>query len=90
MTTEQWIDTIGWIGAAFLLLAYALVSMERWRGRSFRFQLCNAIGSACLIANSTYYEAYPSSAVNVVWVVIAIGILVGMVRTGRKVQMPSS
>jgi hypothetical protein len=72
MTTEQWLDLIGWIGAVLLLTAYALVSTERWRGRSFRFQLCNALGSGCLIANTAYYGAYPSTAVNVVWVVIAL------------------
>lgn len=72
MTTGQWIDVIGWIGAALLLTAYGLVSSERWRGRSFRFQLCNAVGSVCLIANTAYYGAYPSMAVNVVWVVIAL------------------
>lgn len=77
MTTKLWIDMIGWVGAALLLTAYALVTTERWRGRSFRFQLCNALGSTCLIANTVYYEAYPSATVNIVWVVIAICALSG-------------
>ena len=77
MTTSLWIDMIGWVGAALLLTAYVLVSTERWRGRSFRFQLSNALGSACLIANTIYYEAYPSAVVNIVWVVIAICTLTG-------------
>ena len=82
MTTVPWIDVIGWIGAALLLVAYALVSTERWRGRSFRFQLCNALGSVCLIANTAYHGAYPSMAVNVVWVVIAMYAL----GTGKRIE----
>lgn len=89
MTMQLWIDIIGWIGAAFLLAAYAMVSTERWRGRSFRFQLCNAIGSAGLIANTIYYQAYPSAAVNVVWIVIAISALTGARRADQEVQAPS-
>ncbi len=80
MTTRLWIDMIGWVGAMLLLTAYVLVSTERWRGRSFRFQLCNALGSACLIANTVYYKAYPSAAVNIVWVVIAVWALSGTKR----------
>jgi len=85
MTTRLWIDMIGWVGAMLLLAAYALVTTERWRGRSFRFQLCNAFGSACLIANTVYYRAYPSAVVNVVWVMIAVFALASArrIRQGR-------
>ena len=66
------IDIIGWFGAIAILLAYAAVSRGLTQGTSFKFQLWNAIGSVCLLINSTYYRAFPSSFVNFVWIGIAI------------------
>jgi phosphoglycerol transferase MdoB-like AlkP superfamily enzyme len=65
------VDLAGWIGAAILLIAYALVSFDKLRGESFRYQFLNAVGSLLLIVNTVYYRAYPSAFVNVVWIVIA-------------------
>jgi hypothetical protein len=66
------VDLVGWIGAGTLLLAYAMVSFKRLRADSGRYQLLNAFGSCCLIVNTTYYRAYPSAFVNVIWILIAI------------------
>ena len=64
-------DILGWVGAALLLLAYALVSIKKLEGDSVAYQLLNLLGSAFLIVNSAYYGAYPSVGVNVVWIGIA-------------------
>jgi hypothetical protein len=66
------VDLVGWIGAGALLLAYAMVSFKKLRADSARYQLLNALGSCCLIVNTTYYRAYPSAFVNVIWILIAI------------------
>jgi hypothetical protein len=66
------IDIVGWIGAIAILLAYAAVSRGIVLGTSFRYQLWNVIGSACLLVNAAYYRAFPSSFVNIVWIGIAI------------------
>lgn len=65
------VDLAGWLGAAILLVAYALVSFDKLRGESFRYQFLNAVGSLLLIVNTVYYRAYPSAFVNVIWIVIA-------------------
>ena len=72
MTLRLAIDILGWLGAAALLAAYALVSAKRLDGDSMLFQLLNLIGSVLLIVNSAYYGAFPSVFVNVVWIGIAI------------------
>ncbi len=69
------IDVAGWIGAALLLLAYALVSNRRLAGDSVRFQLLNLSGGVLLAANSAYHGALPSVAVNAVWIVIGLAAL---------------
>ena len=72
MSVENWIDLVGWLGAALLLFAYLLVSIRRWDGDSVLYQGFNLIGGISLITNTIYYGAYPSSFVNLVWVGIAI------------------
>jgi hypothetical protein len=69
---EHTIDFAGWTGAGILLVAYALVSFDKLRGESFRYQFLNALGSLLLIINTVYYRADPSAFVNVVWIVIAL------------------
>lgn len=72
MSTQFWIDVIGWIGAVSVLIAYLMVSIQKWEGDSPRYQGLNLLGGFCLIANTLYFRAYPSSLVNLVWVGIAI------------------
>jgi hypothetical protein len=70
------VDLIGWLGAGLLLLAYAMVSFRKLRVDGGSYQLLNALGSCCLIVNTVYYRAYPSSFVNVIWILIAIVALI--------------
>ena len=74
------VDTAGWVGAAALLLAYALVSTGRLGGRSTGFQVLNLVGSAGLLVNGMWHGAWPSAALNALWLVIG---LVALVRLAR-------
>ncbi len=76
-------DVLGWVGAALLLGAYALVSTKSVEGDSIVYQLLNLVGSAFLIVNSAYYGAYPSVGVNVVWIGIAVFAILRVVRHQR-------
>ena len=64
------VDIAGWIGMALLIGAYALVTTGSILGPSLRFQLMNLVGGALLMVNSAWYGAWPSAALNLVWVVI--------------------
>ena len=72
MNNHIWFDAIGWLGAALLLVAYAMISSKRLEADSTAYQLLNIIGSLFLVANTIFYQAYPSSFVNVIWAGIAI------------------
>jgi hypothetical protein len=74
------VDTLGWLGAVCVLVAYGLVSSGRVHGRAPLYQVPNAIGSVLLTVNTYYYHAYPSSFVNVLW----LGIAVYALRSGRQ------
>ncbi len=72
----------GWLGAAALLLAYALVSAGRLEAGRPAFQAMNLLGAAGLAANSGYHAAWPSAILNLVW--IAIGLLALARRTASS------
>ena len=71
------VNVVGWLGMALLISAYALVTTGRLLGPSLTFQLMNLFGGAFLMVNSAYYSAWPSAALNLVWVVIGV---VGLTR----------
>ena len=72
MNNHTWFDAIGWLGAALLLVAYAMISSKKLEVDSTVYQLLNIVGSVFLVANTIFYRAYPSSFVNVIWAGIAI------------------
>ena len=76
-------DILGWIGSILLVVAYGLNSINRMNSQSLAYQSMNIVGSALLIVNTIYYGAYPSSALNVVWM------LIGLVYIGKLIKKPS-
>ncbi|MCG9910458.1 MAG: hypothetical protein MH137_04075 [Flavobacteriales bacterium] len=79
--SELFIDVIGWIGGAMVVLAYFLISSGKTTAKSVFFQFLNLAGSVFLIINTYAKEAYPSAVVNVIWVGIA---LYGFFRIWKK------
>jgi hypothetical protein len=73
MTVERiLIETIGWTGAALILVAYILLSSGRLGGQSRLYQWMNLVGAACFVVNSGYNGAIPSAVLNVIWAGIAL------------------
>ena len=72
MNNQIWFDAIGWVGAAALLIAYAMVSHKKLEGDSATYQLLNIGGSLLLAANTIFYGSYPSTFVNLIWAGIAV------------------
>ena len=75
MTLVLLIESIGWVGAGLILIAYLLVSAGRLSGQSAVFQWMNVAGAAGFIVNSGYHGAVPSTALNVVWLMIGLATL---------------
>jgi hypothetical protein len=79
------VNVVGWLGMALLISAYALVTAGRLHGPGLTFQLMNLVGGASLMVNSAYYGAWPSAALNLVWVVIGV---VGLARARLRPSAP--
>jgi hypothetical protein len=77
------VEVIGWAGAALILGAYALLSIGRLRAESVSYQLMNVLGAAGFVVNSGWNGAFPSAAMNVIW----IGIGLYALRQRRRPQI---
>ena len=77
---ELLIDILGWVGSVEVVAAYGLNSYQKIKSDSLTFQLLNLTGSAFLIVNSLYKEAYPFTFINSVWAVIALVAIIGIVK----------
>jgi hypothetical protein len=69
---DLFMEIIGWIGSIEILLAYGLNSYQKIRSDSLSFLLLNLTGGLFLIAYTFYEEAFASTFLNFVWVIIAV------------------
>ena len=65
------VEVAGWIGAAFILFAYLLVTLGRLTGQSLAFQWMNLLGALGFVINGWWHQALPSASLNVIWMLIA-------------------
>jgi hypothetical protein len=61
------IEVAGWIGASLIVGAYALLSSGKLTGDSKVYHYMNIVGAMGFVVNSGWNGAYPSAALNVVW-----------------------
>jgi hypothetical protein len=69
-TLELAVEIVGWAGAGLILGAYALLTAGRLTGDSLAYQLMNVAGAAGFIVNGWWHGAIPSTALNVIWMLI--------------------
>jgi hypothetical protein len=72
MYWKDFVDISGWAGALLILCAYSLLSIGKIQARSAIYQYMNVLGALGLIINSGWNNAWPSVALNVVWMGIAV------------------
>jgi hypothetical protein len=64
------VEIVGWVGAALVLSAYGLLSAHKLHSRSVVYQVLNIAGSIGLVINTAFNRAFPSTAVNLIWMAI--------------------
>ncbi|MGO9805042.1 MAG: CBU_0592 family membrane protein [Steroidobacteraceae bacterium] len=62
------IEVMGWFGATLIILAYALLSSGKLTGDSKLYHYMNIVGAVGFVVNSGWNGAFPSAALNVVWI----------------------
>ncbi len=66
------IEVIGWVAAALMLSAYLLLTTGKVTASSKLYQWFNVLSGAGFIINNGWNGAYPSAAINVVWMCIGL------------------
>jgi hypothetical protein len=72
MSLKTFIELAGWLAALLILGSYGLLSFGKIQSRSPLYQWMNILGALGFIINCTWNGAWPSVALNVVWMGIAV------------------
>ena len=86
MTLQTFVSISGWMAALLILGAYSLLSFGKILPSSWVYQLMNIVGAAGFIINCAYNNAWPSVALNVVWMGIAV---YALRRNARATNQPA-
>ncbi len=76
------VEIVGWVAAVLIIIAYGLLSSGRRSGRSRLYQWMNIVGAAGFVINSGLNHAFPSAALNAVWIGIGVYALTKNHRAG--------
>ena len=71
-------ESVGWYGAAAILLAYALVSFKVIPASGYAYQLLNLSGAIGIATISIVKKAQQPAVLNTVWAIIAFIAIVGL------------
>ena len=80
----MFVEIIGWLGAVLVLGAYTFLSMKKLASDSYTYHGLNIGGSVLLGLYALYKDANASFMVNLVWMLIGIGAVIGLFRSGRS------
>lgn len=73
---EYLVQICGWVGTFLIVLAYYMVSNGKIEAEDPRYQLMNLIGSLAIGVLVVYQKAWAAVTLEVIWAVIAIGVMV--------------
>lgn len=77
------VSIVGWTGAILVLLAYALVTLNKIKLVGWQYPLLNIAGGAGLVLTAYTSEAWPLVALNGIWIAVGIVGLIAFIRTGN-------
>ena len=89
MTLDIFMEVVGWIGAVLILAGYGLLSAGKLDAKSPAYQWLNVVGAAGFIANSSWNGAWPSAALNVIWVGIGAVALLRIFASRKRQISPT-
>jgi cell division protein FtsW (lipid II flippase) len=73
---EIFSETVGWVGAFLVVLAFFLVSTKRIKATSRRYELLNLFGAIGVGVNVFYQQSWPALVLQIIWALIAVYSLV--------------
>ncbi len=71
----MFLEVIGILGGLLMLFAFIQVATDKWNGRSFWYEACNAVSAALLLYYTVQKKAYVNIALNIIWGTVALYII---------------
>lgn len=68
---QIFVEVLGWIASVLIVGAYAMNLKGKLASNHPAYIWMNLIGGIFFVVNTYVHKAYPSAAVNVIWVLIA-------------------
>lgn len=82
---DAFIEILGWIGSGLLILAYLLATKNIYPATTWQSLTINSLGAFFLGVNGLVHRAFPSVALNSIWVGIGLyGLLASARSKSRK------
>ncbi|MEP7129722.1 MAG: hypothetical protein ABI770_01190 [Sphingomicrobium sp.] len=78
------VEVVGWAGAVLILLGYLLITTGKLTGQSLLYQAINVLGAAGFAINGWWHRALPSTALNVIWLLIGVIASWGILKKRRS------
>jgi hypothetical protein len=78
------VEVVGWTGAVLILLGYLLITAGKLTGQSLLYQAMNVLGAAGFAINGWWHRALPSTALNVIWLLIGVIASWGILKKRRS------
>jgi hypothetical protein len=72
-------ELLGWVGAALVVLAYALVSFSVIAPTNIWYQVMSGVGSLGIVFVAVSKKDRPSATLNIVWALIALAAILRIV-----------
>lgn len=72
MSTNLFINILGWTGSVLYLLAYTLVSLKKTTGDSLLYQGMNITAGVLVVIYAFYLDAFATIGLNGVWIAIGL------------------
>jgi len=63
---------IGLVGAFFILFAFIMNQIHKWKSTLLVYDLFNLIGSLLLIVYSYLISSYPFMIINLMWLIVSV------------------
>jgi hypothetical protein len=70
---------IGWYGVLAILAAYILLNLSFFDAKNIFYQLLNFTGALAIVFSSLRKKDYPPVVLNLIWALVAFGILVKII-----------
>jgi hypothetical protein len=67
---------LGWIGGILVILAYFLLATKKLKSHSITYNVLNLVGALAFIISAFAVKFWPSVAINVIWVGIAVYLII--------------